>query len=145
MRRRVPGALVGLVAVASLVVACGGEAGRSDGSPQEDPATGAPEPVERTDGPGAGSSARHGEAAPGQLAVAEFAVEGMTCGGCAIATEMAVKELDGVISADAEYDEATGSGRCTVEYDPRRVDPGRIMAAIRKAGFDPRLREGSTG
>lgn len=121
MRRRVPGALAGVVAVASLVVACGGEADRPDGSPQEDPAADAP--------------------AAAQLSVAEFAVDGMTCGGCALATEMAVKELDGVISVDAEYDEATGSGRCTVEYDRRRVDPGRMMAAIRKAGFDPRLRE----
>ncbi len=80
-----------------------------------------------------------------RLATAAFDVEGMTCGGCALATEMAVKKLDGVASADAEYDEATREGRCTVEYDPDRVTTDRIAAAIEAAGFTPTLTSGSSG
>lgn len=82
--------------------------------------------------------------AQAELAVAEFAVEGMTCGGCALATEMAVRKLDGVTSADADYDESTGEGSCTVTYDPSVVTPDRIARAIRGAGFEPRRREGGT-
>ena len=68
----------------------------------------------------------------------------MTCGGCALATELAVKDLDGVKSADAAYDEDTGEGRCTVEYDPETVSTERIAGAIRSAGFEPSLRSEST-
>ncbi len=90
---------------------------------------------------GLGAGAADPDAGPARLATAEFDVEGMTCGGCALATEMAVEELDGVASADAEYDEATGEGRCTVEYDPSEVGADRIAAAIEEAGFRPRLRQ----
>lgn len=83
--------------------------------------------------------------APADLAVAEFGVEGMTCGGCALATEMAVRKLDGVASADAEYDDTTGEGSCTVEYDPSVLGTDRIARAIREAGFEPRLRERGPG
>jgi copper chaperone CopZ len=97
----------------------------------------------------AGCSAEGGDTAgrsgSSELAVAEFTVEGMTCGGCALATEMAVMKLEGVASADASYDEATGEGSCTVEYDPSSVAPDRIVDAIRGAGFEPRLREGGSG
>lgn len=79
------------------------------------------------------------------LATAEFDVEGMTCGGCALATELALKKLEGVARADALYDERTGEGRCTVEYDPARVGPERMMAAIRDLGYEPTLLEGERG
>lgn len=92
----------------------------------------------------AGHEADRG-ASSGDLAVAEFAVDGMTCGGCALATEVAVRKLDGVTSADASYDEESGAGRCTVEYDPATVTPERIAEAIRGAGFQPRLQNGTQG
>lgn len=75
-----------------------------------------------------------------RLATAEFSVEGMTCGGCAIATEMSVKKLDGIRSVDARYDEETGVGRATVEYDAEVVGTEAIAEAIRGAGFEPTLR-----
>lgn len=80
-----------------------------------------------------------------RLATAEFDVKGMTCGGCALAAEAALKRLDGVASADARYDDDTGEGRCTVEYDPTRVEPERMIAAIRKLGFEPTLLEAGRG
>lgn len=85
------------------------------------------------------------DATPAGLATAEFEVDGMTCGGCALATEMAVKKLEGVESADADYDEAADQGSCTVEFDPSVVDTDRIAAAIRDAGFEPRLRANGSG
>lgn len=89
----------------------------------------------------ADAAGRVAEDAPVQLATAEFDVEGMTCGGCALATEVALKKLDGVAGADARYDERTGEGRCTVEYDPARVGTDRMMAAIRDLGYGPTLLE----
>lgn len=81
-----------------------------------------------------------------QLTTAAFSVEGMTCGGCAIATEMSVRKLDGVSSVDASYDEDADEGRATVEYDPTRVETDAIAEAIRDAGFEPTLqRTGESG
>lgn len=129
--------MIGLAGVALVGADCGG---RSDG-----PANGSPDPAavgSDTSRPETPTSA--GGGAPAELAVAEFGVEGMTCGGCALATELAVRKLDGVASADADYDEDTGDGSCTVEYDPSVVTPDRIARAIRGAGFEPRLREDGT-
>lgn len=96
-------------------------------------------------GEGAASASGDGEASAVRLATAEFDVKGMTCGGCALATEAALKKLDGVATADARYDDATGEGRCTVEYDPARVGPDRMMAAIRELGYEPTLLETAGG
>lgn len=103
--------------VAAGADACGGDRAEAAGGVAED----APSPV--------------------QLATVEFDVEGMTCGGCALATEVALKKLDGVAGADARYDERTGEGRCTVEYDPARIGTDRMMAAIRDLGYEPTLLE----
>ena len=72
---------------------------------------------------------------PAELVVAHFDVDGMTCGGCALATEFALKKLDGVVAADASFDEATGEGRCTVKYDPGLVSPEQMVIAITDVGF----------
>ena len=114
--------------------ACSGEDGTAQSA--DDPKTQTTTGMERTEGAGT---------PPARLATAEFRVNGMTCGGCALATEMAVKKLDGVRSADASYDEATGEGRCTVEYDPDRVTTERISTAIEEAGFTPSLVSESAG
>lgn len=78
--------------------------------------------------------------APARLASAEFGVDGMTCGGCALATELALKKLDGVTSADASFDEDTQEGSCSVRYDPELVTTTQMIAAIEDVGFQPRLR-----
>lgn len=71
----------------------------------------------------------------------EYDVSGMTCGGCALATETAVGRLDGVAEVEASYED--GDGYARVSYDPARIDPARIAAAIEEIGFAPTLREGS--
>ncbi|MEX2528079.1 MAG: heavy-metal-associated domain-containing protein [Gemmatimonadota bacterium] len=74
-----------------------------------------------------------------ELATARFSVDGMTCGGCVVATEMAVKRVEGVRSVTASLGEGGGPGSATVEYDPERTDTEAIAAAIRQAGFTPSL------
>ena len=74
-----------------------------------------------------------------KLATVRFSVDGMTCGGCVVATEMAVKRVDGVRSVTASLGDDGGPGGATVEYDPERADTEAIAAAIRQAGFTPSL------
>ena len=66
-----------------------------------------------------------------QLARVEFHVEGMTCGGCVIGTRAALKKLDGVQDADASYESSSAWAR----YDPAKVTPERMIAAIRELGY----------
>lgn len=77
------------------------------------------------------------EAVPAGLARADFDVEGMDCGGCVIGTRAALRKLDGVRTADATYDDATGRGTAWALYDPAEVSPERMMAAIRQLGYTP--------
>lgn len=119
--------------LAAVAVAAAGLAA-CDGAGDEAGGTAGGSGAEAAAQPGAG------EAAP-ELATARFRVDGMTCGGCALATEISVKKLDGVASADASYDEESGEGRCEVEYDPAAVSTEEIAGAIRKAGFEPTLED----
>lgn len=129
-------AAMAALALALTGTACSGEGGPPGSEPGAEASAAGPEARAITPA----GAAEGDDASPARLATAEFDVEGMTCGGCALATEMAVKKLDGVESADAEYDEATGQGRCTVEYDPSAVGTDQIAAAIEKAGFTPTLK-----
>ncbi|HET7275869.1 MAG TPA: cation transporter [Longimicrobiaceae bacterium] len=72
-------------------------------------------------------------AIPADFARVEFAVEGMTCGGCEIGTRMALEKLDGVEDAGASYEDS----RAWAFYDPSKVTPERMMAAIRELGYTP--------
>lgn len=61
-----------------------------------------------------------------------LAITGMSCSHCVAAVEKALAALSGVAAAAV----AVGSAR--IEYDPQRVRPERIAAAIRAAGYEPR-------
>lgn len=125
-----------LLATVAVVVAVAGAA--CSGGPD-----GSAETTQARASTSAGTPASREAAA--ELATAEFRVKGMTCGGCAIATEMAVKKLDGVESADAEYLGEGESGRCTVTYDPSLVSAEQIASAIEGAGYAPTLASTSSG
>jgi copper chaperone CopZ len=43
----------------------------------------------------------------------------------------------GAVAADAGYEKGTRAGWVRVEYDPQRVTPDQIAAAIEDFGFDP--------
>lgn len=69
--------------------------------------------------------------APRALKTITFSVEGMTCGGCAIATRTVLKRLDGVKTAKVSYE----TKRAVVTYDASKVTVQQMIAAIGKAGF----------
>lgn len=135
-RHLLPTAFAAAAGISLIVSACSG--GGDDSAAMAS----AGAPAAQTAAPLAGGgSAASAETAP-QLARAEFAVEGMTCGGCVLGTRMALNKLDGVQQADASYDKATGRGAAWAVYDPRRVTPGRMMEAIRSLGYTPTLLTG---
>lgn len=72
-----------------------------------------------------------------ELVRVSFAVDGMTCGGCAASTKVVLRRLDGVKDADASYAESTAWAL----YDPAKVTPERMMAAIRELGYTPTIVE----
>lgn len=61
----------------------------------------------------------------------ELRVEGMHCGACAERLEDVLGRLDGVVSAEVDYD----AGRASITFVPARVSVARIIGAIEDAGF----------
>lgn len=53
-------------------------------------------------------------------------IEGMTCGGCTLATRKVLERLDGVTKADVSYEKK----RAVVTYDPARVTVTQMIAAV---------------
>lgn len=76
-----------------------------------------------------------------QTTTSTFDVEGMTCGGCEAGVKLKVKRLDGVAAVDASYDDGTA----VVTYDPEKVTPEQIIAAIEELGYDAELRVDGEG
>ena len=70
-----------------------------------------------------------------------FDVNGMTCGGCEVGVKMKVKKLEGVTSVDASYKDGTAE----VAYDPQKVTPAEIIAAIEDLGYTAKLAEDEAG
>jgi copper chaperone len=58
-------------------------------------------------------------------------VEGMTCGGCTLATRKVLTRLDGVEKALVTYEPP----RAVVTFDPRRVTVSQMIAAIKTLGY----------
>lgn len=82
-------------------------------------------------------------AQPGQAAdeagrvVSIFQVQGMTCGGCEAGVRLAVRKLDGVERVEVSYEK----GRAEVTYEPAKVTPEKIIAAIAELGYTATLIE----
>ena len=53
-------------------------------------------------------------------------IEGMTCGGCTIATRKVLERLDGVTKAEVDYEQK----RAVVTYDPSKVTVARMITAV---------------
>ena len=53
-------------------------------------------------------------------------IEGMTCGGCTLATRKVLEKLDGVTKAEVSYEQK----RAVVTYDPSKVTVEQMIAAI---------------
>ncbi len=66
------------------------------------------------------------------LALSKFALSGLYCAGCAGIIEDALLRVDGVLGATVS---ASGA-RAEVTWDPSRTRPSRLVAAVRRAGYD---------
>jgi Cu+-exporting ATPase len=64
----------------------------------------------------------------------ELPIAGMTCASCARRVERSLNELDGV---EATVNAATETA--AVAFDPARVGPGDLVAAVERAGYGARL------
>lgn len=53
-------------------------------------------------------------------------IEGMTCGGCTLATRTVLERLDGVTTAEVSYEKK----RAVVTYDPAKVTVAQMIAAV---------------
>ena len=63
-------------------------------------------------------------------------IEGMTCGGCAIAARKVLRDLDGVQEAKVEYDKKTA----VVSYDSAKLTPVQMIEALKtKLGYAARV------
>jgi copper chaperone CopZ len=61
-------------------------------------------------------------------------IEGMHCASCAMAIDMELEDLPGVEEARTSFARATTE----VAFDPSRVRPDAVIAAIRDAGYTAR-------
>lgn len=59
-------------------------------------------------------------------------ISGMVCGGCASSVREALLRLDGVQAAEVSHVE----GRATVDYDPDRLGPETLKAAVAQLGYE---------
>ncbi|MDH3683329.1 MAG: HAD-IC family P-type ATPase, partial [Acidimicrobiia bacterium] len=62
---------------------------------------------------------------------AEFRVAGMSCASCVVNIESVLGELPGVDRVDVSF----GTERATVDFDPTRITPTDLQAAVADAGY----------
>ena len=62
---------------------------------------------------------------------ATLPIEGMSCGSCASNVKRTLKGLDGVSTVDVSL----AQRNATVAYDPKKVKPAQIQAAVNQAGY----------
>ncbi len=82
--------------------------------------------------PGVPSTSGEPRANVPALTRATIEISGMTCAGCAVHVEQALKRLPGVKSVEASYEK----GQAVVEYDPAKVSPEQLKAAIDRIGYE---------
>jgi copper chaperone CopZ len=62
-------------------------------------------------------------------------IEGMTCGGCAIATRKVLARLPGVTKVEVSYEQE----RAIVTFNPAKVTVDQMIAAVRTLGYTATL------
>ena len=65
------------------------------------------------------------------MRIAVLRIEGMTCEGCALAVESALKSLDGVSRVSVHLRD----GKAIVVYDPGRVSLEDVKRVVESAGY----------
>jgi copper chaperone len=85
------------------------------------------------------SGAQAGDPKPTSQAVATtevtavIPVKGMHCGGCVSHVDQSLKKVAGVKSVTTDLEKA----QTTVVFDPAKVKPEQIVAAIAETGYEP--------
>ena len=64
-------------------------------------------------------------------------IKGMTCGGCCVPVETALKKVEGVVDAKANYEK----GQATVTYEKDKVTVEKIVDAINTTSFKASMPE----
>ena len=59
-------------------------------------------------------------------------IGGMTCGGCVASVQRVLRGLDGVQRAEVSL----ATNEATVDYEPSRVTPDDLKAAVEDAGYE---------
>jgi copper chaperone len=80
---------------------------------------------------GLASSSALDRSAGDTLQLVTLQVEGMTCGGCTLATRKVLTRLKGVEKAVVTYEPP----RAIVTFDPRKVTVPQMIAAIKTLGY----------
>lgn len=62
-----------------------------------------------------------------------YPVRGFHCSGCADNLGKSLRRLEGVITADADFD----AGQVEIRFDPERLSDDDLREGIRTAGFEP--------
>ena len=70
--------------------------------------------------------------APTELVSVQLVVDGMHCESCSEAITAEVRRLDGVAGCTVDH----VSGSASVQYDPKRVKPPQMVAAIDRLGYE---------
>ena len=70
--------------------------------------------------------------------IVDLALDGMTCAACASRIEKALNRVPGTV---ATVNFATEKAR--VRFDPARAEAGRLIEAVRKAGYDAKVVTGA--
>lgn len=73
-------------------------------------------------------------------ASAVFAVEGMTCAGCAAGMKAALEREEGVTSAEVDYEKA----RARIRFNPAKTSVEKLITAIAEMGYSAKLTERSS-
>jgi P-type Cu+ transporter len=82
------------------------------------------------------STAAANPASDAACAIAELGVGGMTCASCVGRVERKLKKLDGVEGAAVNLAAESAS----VRFDPARVEPAALVAAVEAAGYSATVR-----
>ena len=72
-----------------------------------------------------------------QLVRITIPVTGMTCASCVRRVERALTQKEGVAEASVNF----ATEKASVAYDPSATSPGKVVGAIREAGYDADVRE----
>jgi len=67
-----------------------------------------------------------------RLGRSQLRLAGLTCAGCAVSVERALRAEPGVLEASASY----GTQRASILWDPDRARLSGLLAAVRRAGYD---------